>query len=292
MNELRVAANGVELQVRDHDHPGDTVVFLHFSGANLMMWERALPCFLDRYRVLLVDLRGHGKSEVPGSGYLMDEMARDVIGVMQQLGIKRAHVVGSSLGAEVGLAMAANHGDRVDSLACDGALYGEYGPYGTWEGTEDGYREHVTHLLEKMRGAPEAAFPSVDALVEHSRSRLATLGWWNADVEAMERYGARRSGDGSYRKSFSKAARLDYMEHYYQYRLEDYYRRITCPLLMLPESDDVENGSVKDAMEGLRCLAARARIEVVRGWVHPYGWLTDSDAMCRAVRRFLDRTTS
>lgn len=291
MNELRVATNGIELQVRDHQRKGDTVVFLHFSGANLMMWERALPHFIDRYRVLLVDLRGHGKSDAPESGYHMDEMARDVIGVMEELEIRRAHVVGSSMGAEVGLALAANHADRVDSLACDGALYGEYGPYGAWEGTGDGYRDMVAHRLEKMRAAPEPVFPSLEALVEDGRNSLAPLGWWNADVEAMVRYGARRTEDGTWRKSFPKPARLDYMTQYCQYRFEDYYRRITCPLLILPESDDLSKEHLKAAMEGLRTLAVDARIVVVPGWVHPYGWLLDPEAMCRAVRRFLDRNS-
>ena len=171
MNDLRVATNGIELQVRDYEHAGDTVVFLHFSGANLMMWERALPHFIDRYRVLLVDLRGHGKSDAPEWGYHMDEMARDVIGVMRQLGVERAHVVGSSMGAEVGLAMAANHADTVDSLACDGALYGECGLYGAWEGPEDMFRDLISRRLEKMRAVPEPAFPSVDAIVEDSREQ-------------------------------------------------------------------------------------------------------------------------
>ena len=291
MNDLRVATNGIELQVRDYEREGDTVVFLHFSGANLVMWERAIPHFIDRYRVLLVDLRGHGKSDAPESGYHMDEMAVDVIGVMQQFGIARAHVVGSSLGAEVGLAMAANHAGRVDSLSCDGALYGECGPYGAWEGPEDTFRDLAARRLEKMRAAPEPVFPSVDALVEDSRSSLATVGWWNADVEAMERYGARRADDGTWRKSFSKPARLDYMAQYYQYRLEDYYRRISCPLLMLPESDDLSKERLQAAMGGLRSLAARATIMDVGGWVHPFGWLLNPWNMCRAVRRFLDRNS-
>jgi pimeloyl-ACP methyl ester carboxylesterase len=291
VKELRVRTNGIEMQVRDYEHAGDTVVFLHFSGANLMMWERALPHFLDRYRVLLVDLRGHGRSDAPEFGYHMDEMARDAVGVLRHLGIERVHVVGSSMGAEVGLAMAANHARAVTTLTCDGALYGEFGLYGAWEGTEDGYRDHVARLLEKMRAAPVAAFPSVDALVDAGRAALEPIGWWNADVEAMERYGAHQVDDGTWRKRFAKPARLDYMEQYYRHRLEDYYRRITCPLLMLPERDELENARVKAAIEGLRTLAARARIEEVPGWVHPYGWLLNPQSMCRAVLRFLTETT-
>lgn len=208
MNELRVTVDGIGFQVRDHGPDGEAVVFLHFSGANLVMWQRVVPSFAGRYRVILVDLRGHGRSDQLEAGYHMDVMARDVVGVLRQLGVERAHVVGSSLGAEVGLAMAANEPRAVISLACDGALASEYGPYGVWEGTEAEYEDHVARQLERMRSAPPKLSPTVDALVDDGRASLSEIGWWNGHVEAMERYGARRTEDGQYRRSFGKAARL------------------------------------------------------------------------------------
>ena len=154
MQEIRVSNQGIELQVRDYGHTGEAILFLHFSGANLMMWERVVPFFQDQYRVLLMDLRGHGKSDAPEGGYHMDVMAEDVITVLDQLGIGKAHIVGSSLGAEVGLSLAANHPERVISLILDGAMNSEYGPYGLWEGTAEEFDQHVTAQLEKIRNAP------------------------------------------------------------------------------------------------------------------------------------------
>ncbi len=130
MQEIRVQVNQIELQIREYEQEGDAIIFLHFSGVNLMMWQRIIPYFQEHYRLILVDLRGHGKSDKPETGYHMDEMARDVIGVMQHLKLERAHIVGSSLGAEVGLSIAANYPEKVISLVCDGALCSEYGPYG------------------------------------------------------------------------------------------------------------------------------------------------------------------
>ena len=101
-----------------------------------MMWQRVIPNFQDHYRLVLVDLRGYGKSDKPGTGYHIDELAGDVIGVMEHLHLERAHIVGSSLGAEVGLSMAANYPKKVISLVCDGALANEYGPYGLWGGSQ------------------------------------------------------------------------------------------------------------------------------------------------------------
>jgi 2-succinyl-6-hydroxy-2,4-cyclohexadiene-1-carboxylate synthase len=287
MHEKRVKLDLIELQIRDYEHAGDAIIFLHFSGANLMMWQRAVPYFQDHYRSILVDLRGHGKSDRPNKGYHMDDMARDMVGMMPQLKLERAHIVGSSLGAEVGLSLAANYPEKVISLVCDGALSCEYGPYGTWEGSQSDFEEHVARQLEKMQNRPEAIYPSVDALVENSRGALAEIGWWNEHVEAMERYGAYRLGEGQYTHSFMKPAQVDYMQHYFHYRFEDYYKKVKCPLLMVPGEDVFENEREKTAMEGLRDLASQGQIAEVSGWEHPYGWLLNPEGVCKAILKFL-----
>jgi pimeloyl-ACP methyl ester carboxylesterase len=290
VKDNRVKANQIELQIREYEHEGDAIVFLHFGGANLMMWQRVVPYFRDHYRLLLVDLRGHGKSDKPGGGYHMDDMARDVIGIMQHLKLERAHIVGSSLGAEVGLSMAANYPEKVISLVCEGALSSEYGPYGLWEGSEADFQEHVARQLESMRNRPETIFPSVDALVDHSREVLAKVGWWNEYVEAVERYGACKVGEGKYTKGFRKQAMEDYMKHYFQSRFEDYYRRVKCPLLMLPGEDELKNEREKALMEGLRALAEQGEIAKVSGWEHPYGWLLSPEHVSNAILKFLGDT--
>jgi pimeloyl-ACP methyl ester carboxylesterase len=287
MQDLRVKANQIELQIQDDAQEGDPIIFLHFSGANLMMWQRVVPYFQDRYRLILVDLRGHGKSDQPATGYHMDEMARDVVGMMGQLKLERAHIVGSSLGAEVGLSLAAKHPEKMLSLVCDGALASEYGPYGTWEGSEAEYEEHVASQLERIRDAPETVYPSVDALVADRRELFQKYIGWNETIEAVERYGAREIGAGQYTKSFGKQAMADYMGHYFRYRFEDYYRKVKCPLMMLPGDDVWENGREKAAMEGLKDLAGAAQIAKVSGWEHPYGWMLDPEGVCRAILEFL-----
>ena len=287
MQELRVKTNQIELQIRDYEYGRDAIIFLHFSGANLMMWQRAIPYFQDQYRLILVDLRGHGKSDKPETGYHMDNMASDVIGVMQELNIEWAHIVGSSMGAEVGLSLAANYPEKVLSLVCDGALSSEYGPYGTWEGSKDDFKAHVANQLEKMHNAPEKVYPSVDALVDKSREGLAEIGWWNEYVEAVERYGAFKLDEGQYTSGFRKYGREDYFKHYFQYRREDYYKKVKCPLLMVPGEDVFKIRREKAAMEGLRKLATQAQILRVSGWEHPYGWLINPEGICEAILKFL-----
>ena len=61
MREQRVNVGGIELQIREYERSGEAIIFLHFGGGNLMMWQRVVPYFQEDYRLILVDLRGHGK---------------------------------------------------------------------------------------------------------------------------------------------------------------------------------------------------------------------------------------
>lgn len=289
MQEKRVQTNGIELQVREYEHEGTAIIFLHFSGANLMMWQSVIPDFQDRYRLILIDLRGHGKSDRPPSGYHMDQMARDVVAVIEQLQIEQAHVVGSSLGAEVGLSLAANYPQKVLSLVCDGALSSEFGPYGTWEGTEEQFEAHVAVQLEKIRNAPEPVFPSIEALVAERRQLFEKYGWWNESLEAVVRYDAHKTDEGAYTRGMGKQATENYMRHYYHYRFEDYYSRVQCPLLMIAEKDS-EDELEKAAMQGLKELAAQGEIAAIDGWAHPYCWFLNPEDASRTILQFLAKT--
>lgn len=292
MIDHRIPLNGLELHVREYPHPGQPILCLHFSGANLLMWSAALPYFQDRYRLLLVDLHGHGRSSRPDSGYHMDHLADDIAALMDALAIPRAHVIGSSLGAEVGLALAANHPPRVLSLVLDGALSSEFGPYSTWVGCADEFEQHVIEQLEKIRVAPEKNFPSVEALLANRRELLAQFGCWNEHVEAMYRYGAYQAAPGEYIPGLRKTALLDYMSQYFHYRLESYYPRVQCPVLMLPGQADQDDPAEMAVIEKLAALAPDARVAGVPGWDHPFGWLVDPGPVCRAIPEFLNCSVS
>ena len=287
MQEIRVRTNQIELQVRDYAHEGEATLFLHFGGTNLMVWQRVVPYFQDRYHLILVDLRGHGKSDIPEGGYHMDEMARDVIGVLDYLHIDKAHIIGSSLGAEVGLSLAANHQERVLSLVLDGALHSEFGPFGLWEGTEEAFNAHVNTQLEKIRNAPVVKFPTLDALMQTRKELYEKYDWWNEYVAEMERYGALQLEDGQYIKGWGKQSNLSYMQEYFYYHFEDYYSKVQCPLLMLTNKD-LEEGREKEVLLGLRDLAKNAELGQVSGWGHPYLWMLNPDEACKVILKFLD----
>jgi pimeloyl-ACP methyl ester carboxylesterase len=287
MKDLRINTGNIELQIREYEREGDAIIFLHFGGGNLMMWQRAVPYFQDHYRLILVDLRDHGKSDKPQTDGHIDTMARDVVGVMEHLKLERAHIIGSSLGAEVGLSIAANYPEKVISLVCEGALCSEYGPYGIWAGTEAEFKEHAAHEVEEARNRPSKVFPSVDAMVESRKQIFEKDGLWNQYFEAFQKYDAFEVGEGKFTRSWQNLAMANYLEHYFECRFEDYYRRVKCPVLMLPSEEDLKDERTKTAMTGLSKLADKAKIAAVPGWVHPYGWLLDPEPTSKVILEFL-----
>lgn len=107
------------------------VLLLNSLGSTLAMWERQVPALSDRFLVVRCDTRGHGESPVPPGPYVIDDLVDDVVALLDNLGIQRAHVAGLSLGGMVAIRLAARNPERVDRLAllCTSA---QLGPPETW----------------------------------------------------------------------------------------------------------------------------------------------------------------
>jgi pimeloyl-ACP methyl ester carboxylesterase len=103
---------------------GPDLVMVHGISGNLAVWHlRLVPALSERFRVLTYDLRGHGHSDVPPTGYSPDAMATDLLELLDTLDIEQPRVVGHSYGADVALYHAANHPARVrEVVAIESAL--------------------------------------------------------------------------------------------------------------------------------------------------------------------------
>ncbi|GAA0569608.1 alpha/beta hydrolase [Paractinoplanes ferrugineus] len=118
-----VRVNGVTLHVAElppvagDDMEPPTVVLVHgMAGDNLASWylTMAHPLAASGLRVLMYDLRGHGRSDRPARGYALDDFADDLEGLLDHWGVTgRVHLVGNSFGGTVAFAYALRHPDRV-----------------------------------------------------------------------------------------------------------------------------------------------------------------------------------
>ncbi len=118
-----VLRNGIRLH---HITVGDgpDVVLVHGITGNLAVWHlHMVPLLFDHFRVLTYDLRGHGYSEMPKTGYDADTMADDLLQLLDALEIERPMLVGHSYGADVALYFAHLNPARVSQIvAIEGAL--------------------------------------------------------------------------------------------------------------------------------------------------------------------------
>lgn len=108
---------GGDLQVRE-DGPtdGDALVLLHGFACSLDWWDRVTPALARAHRVIRFDLLGHGGSEKPKTGYGMESQARQVAAALERLGVRRATVVGHSMGGSVATALVEERPKLVRSL--------------------------------------------------------------------------------------------------------------------------------------------------------------------------------
>jgi 3-oxoadipate enol-lactonase len=97
------------------------VCFTHSLASDSGMWAEQLPILLAAgFRVLRLDMRGHGGSDPVSGDYTMEQLAGDIAAALDALGIRQIHYIGLSIGGMIGQAFAIGHGARIKSLMlCD-----------------------------------------------------------------------------------------------------------------------------------------------------------------------------
>ena len=95
---------------------GPTTVLIHGWACNRRFWKEQIPALARSHRVLALDLRGHGDSEVPDHGYTLSQLADDVHTLIGDIGLGPVTVVGHSMGGMVAQEMALSYPDDLSAL--------------------------------------------------------------------------------------------------------------------------------------------------------------------------------
>ena len=214
----QVGVDGLSVNY-DVQGEGEPLLLIPYTSADHACYAFQLPFYTEHFSCIAVDLPGSGESDKPGGPYSTEGYADQVAGFLAAVGVERAHVAGVSLGAAVGIHLAARHPGRVRSLSLhsgwhvsDGYLKIVLGQWRAlastlptvadvviqgifpWCFTPEMYverPEYVDTLEEFVRGRPaqpvEAFLAQIEAAVAHDAS--AVLG--DIDVPTLITFGAR-----------------------------------------------------------------------------------------------------
>jgi 3-oxoadipate enol-lactonase len=117
MTRASATINGYELAYSLYgDQHRPVVVLSHSLATSMDIWAYQLPLLAHRFRVLLYDLRGHGRSAAPGGSYTLLELASDVAALLDHLHISRAAFVGLSIGGMIAQVFALQYPDKLSGL--------------------------------------------------------------------------------------------------------------------------------------------------------------------------------
>lgn len=114
--------NGIKLYYAIYGK-GQPLLLLHGGLGNADYWGNQVPAFANKYQVIVVDSRGHGRSTRDDKPFSYGLMASDVLALLDFLKIKRTALVGWSDGGVIGLDIAIHHPDRLTKLFAFGANY-------------------------------------------------------------------------------------------------------------------------------------------------------------------------
>ena len=120
---MKVEANGIQINYELSGKSDAPVVMLsHSLACSRLMWNPQMEVLQSQFQVLRYDMRGHGESQATEGAYTLEQLAADVIGLLDALKIDVVHFVGLSIGGMIGQCLALNYTDRLLSLAlCDTA---------------------------------------------------------------------------------------------------------------------------------------------------------------------------
>lgn len=198
--------DNIKLHYTEHGS-GEPLILLHGNGEDSSYFERQIAFFQNRYRVIAVDTRGHGKSPRGTAPLTLNQFADDLRAFMDELNIASAHILGFSDGANVAMLFALAHPTRVKSLVLNG---GNLFPEGLTEQTrreiDEEYEQAVAAndecLLELLRlmidepqidpvqlselSIPTLVVAGTDDMIEETHTRLIAESIPNAQLTLIE----------------------------------------------------------------------------------------------------------
>lgn len=131
MEQIEVAGRRFRVAVEGQED-APPLMLSNSLATNLGMWDPQMPALTAHFRVIRYDHRGHGGSDAPQGPYSFAGLAEDAVGILNALGIEKAHWCGLSMGGMTGMRLLTHHADRIGrAVLANTAAY--MGPADMWD---------------------------------------------------------------------------------------------------------------------------------------------------------------
>jgi pimeloyl-ACP methyl ester carboxylesterase len=275
----RVAVGSVSLAVAEWPGPakGPAIVCIHGLTANHTCWASVADVLSPVHRLIAYDLRGRGESDKPDKGYSLALHGDDLEGLLDHFGLKKAVLIGHSLGAHIAVRFAATRPQRVAKLVLvDGGL-------------------DVRHeIIESLRPAINrlgVEFPSLDMFMGFVRALPMFEGRWNDYLERYFRYDVEELPGGTVRAKAARLAIEEEIVNLERERLWVYHHRIKAPTLIFRAPDGLLTATdclmTQEEAEAMADAMPRSKLVVVPGTNHYTVLLGQQPKVKSALRTFL-----
>jgi len=260
LKSFKVESNNITIQTYEHSYGDQPVIFLHYMGGSSLIWGSLIPYFISNYRVITLDLRGHGQSDQPETGYDIETMVEDVMGVLDFLNINKSHFIGSSLGCYVGTRLASLYPERVLSLVnSEGAIQNNSGPHGR-------FKESKEEFLKKYFSEPETTFLSREEYLMYLKENWTP--WNYARRKVAEQTPLRELSNGKLATKTSNKTLYQIASNLFDIQLEDWYKTVNCPVLFLPAEKEGDLNEKLRFIHQIEKFLPYSKIEIIANSTH------------------------
>jgi 3-oxoadipate enol-lactonase len=259
---MKVEANGIEINYTI-EGDGPWLTMSHSLACNLSMWDEQAKLLAPKFRVLRFDTRGHGATSAPPGPYTLDQLADDLKGLFDALGIRRTHWVGLSMGGMIGETFALKHPGFFESMVL--------------ADTTSRRPPNAAQMWgERVRVAQQQG---MDALVESTLARWFTEPYRRARKDVMERIGAdiRNTPVAGFVGCCEAIAKVDVL---------DRLKEIDCPALVIVGEQD--HGTPPEMARAIHQNLRGSELVTIPSAAHLSN-IEQPDAFNRALTGFLDR---
>jgi len=148
-------SDGVKIFYAKHGDGDETILFVHGLGESHETWKEQIAFFPNKgYKVIAIDLRGHGNSEIPKKKIEIEDFAKDVLSVITSEGLSKVHFCGYSMGALVLFELYEKHSKYFKSFVIEAAVP-QYPPAQTYL-LENMNMDEIARQVADFAVSPEA----------------------------------------------------------------------------------------------------------------------------------------